>query len=320
MLKVLDVDDKLISHMRSIAELATVHLQSEEDVKNKVVLPILRALGYEDLDFNFERRTGRGYVDVVLERYPVGIVIETKALGKPLDSYLQQLEYYVFLKHSNVRQATIAILTDGDFFRVFAVTEAFRAGTLSEFEVMEPFRRANLAKAEVINDLWRLLARGNNETGAALEVIPKCLEAIATKRAQMGAVELELAQLLGERDRIDARIRELEAQTQSFQATVDDRSASTKAASQRAELEKRPESPHILRLLHQRQALSQSAAVDRKWLDEQMIGKIPGVNNHTSVSFSLIDLKRLGMVDYVKIGSSPIRSVWLTADGARWEG
>ena len=122
------MDDKFISDLRSIAELATVHLQSEEDVKNKVVLPILRAMEYVDLDFNFERRTGRGYVDVVLERYPIGIVIETKALGKPLDSYLQQLEYYVFLKHSHERHATIAILTDGDFFRFFAVTDAFRAG------------------------------------------------------------------------------------------------------------------------------------------------------------------------------------------------
>jgi hypothetical protein len=43
---------------------------SEEDVKNKVVLPILRSLGYDDGDFNYERRTGRGYVDVVVEHYP----------------------------------------------------------------------------------------------------------------------------------------------------------------------------------------------------------------------------------------------------------
>jgi hypothetical protein len=65
----------------------TGDLVSEEDIKNKVVLPILRALGYDDNDFNYERRTGRGYVDVVVDHFPIGIVVESKAPRKKLDNF-----------------------------------------------------------------------------------------------------------------------------------------------------------------------------------------------------------------------------------------
>lgn len=82
-------------YLRRVGELPATGLVSEEDVKNKVVLPVLRALGYEDNDFNYERGTGRGQVDVVVERFPTGIVVEAKAPRTRLEGYLDQLETYV---------------------------------------------------------------------------------------------------------------------------------------------------------------------------------------------------------------------------------
>lgn len=55
---------------RKIAELSTSEMRSEEDVKIKIVLPFLRALGYDDGDFSYEAKTGRGYVDIVVDRFP----------------------------------------------------------------------------------------------------------------------------------------------------------------------------------------------------------------------------------------------------------
>lgn len=75
-------NERISEGLNRVADLPTKDLVSEEDVKNKVVLPMLRALGYVDSDFNYERRTGRGYVDVVTEHFPCGIVVETKA-AKP---------------------------------------------------------------------------------------------------------------------------------------------------------------------------------------------------------------------------------------------
>jgi hypothetical protein len=52
---------------------------SEEDVKSTIVLPLLRTLDYEDADSSDEARTGREYVDVVVDRFPAGIVVEMKS-------------------------------------------------------------------------------------------------------------------------------------------------------------------------------------------------------------------------------------------------
>jgi hypothetical protein len=103
--------------LKHIAEMPSSDLESEEDVKIKIVLPILRSLGYVDGDFKYEGRTGRGYVDVVVEHYPSGIVVETKARRTKLDNHKEQLETYVFNKHG-LNRVTVAILTDGEKFNV----------------------------------------------------------------------------------------------------------------------------------------------------------------------------------------------------------
>jgi hypothetical protein len=120
--------DTIANAVKRIAEMPAGALISEEDVKNKVVLPIFRALGYEDNDFNYERRTGRGYVDVVVEHFPVGIVVESKAPRTKLDNYREQLEAYVFHKHGQGR-TTVAILTDGEKFKLYGISGAFYKGS-----------------------------------------------------------------------------------------------------------------------------------------------------------------------------------------------
>ena len=51
--------ERVSEQLTRVADLPATSLVSEEDVKNKVVLPMLRALGYDNSDFNYERRTGR---------------------------------------------------------------------------------------------------------------------------------------------------------------------------------------------------------------------------------------------------------------------
>jgi hypothetical protein len=102
-----------------IADVPVQGLASEEDMKIKIVLPLLRALGYGDADFNYEGWTGRGYVEVVVERFPVGTVVETKSPRTRLtDAGIAQLESYVFHQHTCDRAATVAMLTNGELFRL----------------------------------------------------------------------------------------------------------------------------------------------------------------------------------------------------------
>src|SRR6266700_149957 len=126
----------LVEALRRVGDLPSNSLSSEEDVKIKVVLPMLRALGYEDADFNYEARTGQGYVDVIVERHPTGIVVEAKAPRKKLDQQHEaQLETYVFHKHGRDR-ATVAILTNGESFSIYSVTGALYKGSLGNHRIM----------------------------------------------------------------------------------------------------------------------------------------------------------------------------------------
>jgi hypothetical protein len=60
--------DAVVDKLKRIADMQASTLSSEEDVKINVVLPLLLALGYETSDFNYEGRTGRGYVDISGDR------------------------------------------------------------------------------------------------------------------------------------------------------------------------------------------------------------------------------------------------------------
>ena len=64
---------------------------------------------------------------------------------------------------------------------------------------------------------------------------------------------------------------------------------------------------HIIRLLQEKQAFAKGKSINRRWLDEQLINKIEGVDTQQQVSFGLIDLKKKGLIDYE---GDPIH-VWL---------
>jgi predicted type IV restriction endonuclease len=276
---------------------------SEEDVKNKVVLPVLRALGYDDADFNYERRTGRGYVDVIVEHYPTGIVVEAKAPRTKLHQYVGQLETYVFQKHSRDR-TTVGILTDGESFNIYGVTGALWKGSLESYRILS-FRRSELGTPVLVAQIGDLLAKQNNQRGAITEAI-----SVYQKKTQdrLGSIEAELRDLSTERQRMDARILELEAERTTILGPASLVPTSSPLSPAPAGTYNHDATPHILRLLKQAGAGTRSAAVERKSLDSQLINKANGVNNNQAVSFGLIELKKMGVVDY---DGPPIRWVWL---------
>jgi hypothetical protein len=259
---------------------------SEEDVKNKVVLPMLRALGYDDSDFNYERRTGRGYVDVVAERFPCGIVVATKAPQKRLDQYIRQLEHYVFDKHGRDR-TTIAILTDGESFNLYGVNDAFCKGDLDRYLVMS-FARRHLKNPSLAGELSGLLGRESNQKGA----IPDAITSYKQKRkGRIEQIQAELSKLKEQRRQIDAKIQELETELSSALGPENLESASPKKAIP-GDAYRYTASRHIPRLLGEHGAHSRAQAVDRAWLDGQLVNKVTGVRSRQAVSFGLIELKK----------------------------
>lgn len=292
---------------RRIAELPASGLRSEEDVKIKIVLPLLRTLGYDDADFNYEARTGRGYVDITVDKFPVGIVVETKSPRTRLDDYLEQLEFYLFRKHSHDRAATIAILTDGDIFRIYGVTDAFRANTLAKYQI-DTFKRSEICNPDVKERITTLLDRVNNEKGMIPDIIIAYQQESREKKGRLQEIDKELIALSAERERIEAREAELKVERATLVGTAQPPKAPIVINTGNFS---RVSSPHILRLLAERKANSRQTAVQRTWLDEKLVGKVSGIETHQEVSFGIIELKKIGKVDYDKPKSGSIRTVWL---------
>jgi len=284
--------DHVVKLLKPIAEMPAIGLVSEEDAKIKVVLPILRALGYEDSDFKYEGRTGRGYVDVVADHLHTGIVIETKAPKSKLDQrHQEQLETYVFHKHGRDK-TTIAILTNGDAFKVYGVIGPLLKGFLDETFLLS-FVRPKLLSKEVFPYMMDLLAKQNNEHGKISASIAKIRELRDRERQ----LEQDLSALKAKREEIDGRIRDIESKLELTCVTpvpIQTRSEASSTAGKKVSAAINP----ILRLLEEKEATSKSKAVRRKWLDEQLIGKFEGVQTNQSVSFALIDLKKKKVIDY----------------------
>jgi predicted type IV restriction endonuclease len=289
---------------KRIAEMPAGALVSEEDVKNKVILPLLRALGYEDGDFNYERRTGRGYVDVVVEHFPVGIVVEAKAPRTRLDKYREQLEAYVFHKHGRER-TTVAILSDGDQFTVYGVVGALYKGSLEDHRIFS-FARLQLGSLALLPTLVDMLGRQSNQGGAISGAIARYRK---ERRERAEAIETELQTLMADRARIDGRIHELENERAAILGVAPERNRSElEAASTSPNVYKHKASSHILRLLKEREAFSRPRGVHREWLDERLINNVEGINTSQAVSHGLIELKGKRQIDYE---GHPIRNVWL---------
>jgi hypothetical protein len=285
-----------------VVDLPPTKLVSEEDVKNKVVLPILRALGYDEADFNYEGKTGRGYVDIVVELFPTPIIVEAKSPRKKLENYLEQLETYIFHKHRR-SQATIAILTDGELFHVYGVTEALFKGSLQSFLIFS-FSRKLLCTPNVTSLLIDLIGKENNQKGAIADAIALYRK---NRHDRLGSIDTELERLITERQRLDSRIEEVRTERVLICGpNVRDR-VDEKIILPVGNLRKFPAIPHILRLLQEKNARSRASAVGRKWLDENLVNKAGGVSNHQAVSFGLIELKDKGQIDYE---GSP-KKVWL---------
>ncbi len=298
---------------KRIEEMSSRDLESEEDVKIKVVLPIMRTLGYDDSDFHYEGRTGRGYVDVVVDHFPTGVVVELKAPGKKLDNHRTQLETYVFHKHKEDR-ATVAILTNGEEFHVYGVTGAFYRGSLEDRRLLS-FMRSDLASSALMSKLFALLGKQSNQGGAISDAIARYRKV----RERAETIESELRHLRADHKRIDTRIHELENEQVAMHSLLDRSIDKSKPASTPSRGYIRKASPHILRLLREKQAFSEAQGVHRRWLDEQLINNVAGVQNGKAVSWGIIELADKEEVDHEggkkhqggKKTAPPIGKVWL---------
>lgn len=99
---------------KQLTELATLDIsnliQSENNVKYKIVIPLLQSFGHQHLDMEHAAQGSR--IDINIGNK---IIVETKALGQNLDIHVQQLSDYC-----GREWPVLAILTNGRNFRIYS--------------------------------------------------------------------------------------------------------------------------------------------------------------------------------------------------------
>jgi hypothetical protein len=161
----------------------------------------------------------------------------------------------------------------------------------------------------LIPKLFDLLGKQSNQTRAISDAIAEYRKI----RERAETIETELRDLRAERERIDRRISELETQRTAmygFSGGTD----KSKRALTHTHVYIHEASPHILRLLREKQAFSEAQGVHRRWLDEQLVNKVKGVQTDKAVSWGIIELRdEHHEVDHEggKKSGRPIGKVWL---------
>ena len=92
---------------------------TEENVKQKVIVPILELLGHrrEYLEFEYRTRTG-GKMDIYIKNVPPDckVIIDTKNYNENLNDHIEQIKNYTFDEN-----ALLTVIANGTEIRLYIV-------------------------------------------------------------------------------------------------------------------------------------------------------------------------------------------------------
>lgn len=194
------------NHLRTLAQLQLADIgRSEEDVKQKFLVPLLEALGHEKWDLVFERTTRAGRPDVVIRG--LGVVIETKAYGDNLGQHLVQLGNYAV--HDG---ALIAVITNGEEVRLYSPLR----GISFERSLLYSIRREDVGSEMGIEVLGNLLSRTTLLTNSQVH-------------GHIEAREQELRRAYTELDELNEKYGALREEINADIATLEEKRRETEA-------------------------------------------------------------------------------------------
>jgi hypothetical protein len=194
-----------------LADLADEYIgPREEDVKFKVVAPILRLLGFTDLDFSFETPADLGRMDIVVKGFPVGVVVECKRPDARLEDCVSQVERYVRETMTRAHAAMVAVLTNGRRFLVYGLLGPIHKNEI-ENHVVLAFSRAQLKEANTQSQLLSLLSRSvvGGRSGDVRGTIESALRIRYDTNERRAVLIAQQAKLMEQVRQIDDELRAL---------------------------------------------------------------------------------------------------------------
>jgi predicted type IV restriction endonuclease len=182
----------------------TSFIQSENNVKYKIVIPFLQAFNHIDLDLEHAAQGSR--IDINIGNR---IIVETKALGQNINMHIQQLADYC-----GKELPVLAILTNGRQFRIYSPQwrqlRAFTEKIIYEFELKD------LHDVNLLNRLEKILDLTNYDNLEFIEHIEQREKEILKIKSQIDELRLlkktEVTEVKDEIQELKNQIEELSEQ------------------------------------------------------------------------------------------------------------
>ncbi len=120
----------------------------EENVKNKVIVPILELLGHkmENLDFEYGTQIGKK-IDIFIKKLPLDckVIIDTKNYNENLSDHIEQIKNYTFTE-----TVLLTVIANGTEIRIYSPLR----GVAFERSLLYSFKRQDFGKKA----LWEILS------------------------------------------------------------------------------------------------------------------------------------------------------------------
>ncbi len=128
---------------------------TEENVKQKVIVPLLELLGHkrENLEFEYRTRTG-GKIDIYIKNVPSDckVIVDTKNYNENLNDYIEQIKNYTFDEN-----ALLTVIANGTEIRIYSPLR----GVAFERSLLYSIKRQDLSKESIWMILSSLLHNDN---------------------------------------------------------------------------------------------------------------------------------------------------------------
>jgi len=157
-----DTRDKL----SSITQLSRDEVgKSEENVKQKIVVPLLECLGHHRTQLDFEYGTGNKRIDIFIKDLPLDckVIIDTKNYDEDLSDHLEQIGLYAFQEG-----ALLALIINGEEIRIY---DPFFRGFSFKDSLLYSLKRNQLNQDSAFQTLHNLISRENLKTRKVKECI-----------------------------------------------------------------------------------------------------------------------------------------------------
>jgi|ERR1035437_8594459 hypothetical protein len=192
----------------------TNFIQSENNVKYKIVIPFLQAFNHVDLDLEHAAQGSR--IDINIGNR---IIVETKALGQNINMHVQQLSDYC-----GKELPVLAILTNGKNFRIYSPQwrhlRTFPEKIIYEFELKD------LSNISLLNRLEKILDFSNYATLEFIEHLEQREKEILKIKLQIDDLKLvkksEVNEVKNEIEELKRQMQELTEQIKLKEQFVSD--------------------------------------------------------------------------------------------------